>query len=307
VVPHAEGFVWSTRRADGGAVDLIGTSRRPLAVITGAYGGTGRAVARRLGARYRLVLTGRNDAALKALQEGLEEEGYDVALAVTADVAERESVRRLAQEAADAGTLGTLVHTAGLSPALADWRTIVAVNLVGTAHLLDAFRPIAGPASSAICIGSVAAHTFASTAEIDALLDDPYADDLVPRLGALLGEAAASLDPYAFAVRAYGASKRGTIRLVERSAGAWAAHGARIASVSPGTIITPMGRKELAAHPLAAAAAEVTPLRRLGMPADIAAAVDFLTSDSAGYVTGCDLRVDGGIVAARKHPRPSGG
>jgi NAD(P)-dependent dehydrogenase (short-subunit alcohol dehydrogenase family) len=112
---------------------------------------------------------------------------------------------------------------------------------------------------------------------------------------------------YAFAVRAYGVSKRGVLRLVERSVGEWARHGARIVSVSPGTIITPMGRTEMAANPLAAAAASITPLRRLGMPADIAAAVDFLVSDSASYITGCDLRVDGGIVPARLHPVRSDG
>jgi NAD(P)-dependent dehydrogenase (short-subunit alcohol dehydrogenase family) len=67
-----------------------------------------------------------------------------------------------------------------------------------------------------------------------------------------------------------------------------------------------MGRAELAANPLAAAAASATPLGPVGRPADIAAAVDFLASESAGYITGCDLRVDGGTVAARlQQGRPS--
>ncbi|HLI36032.1 MAG TPA: SDR family oxidoreductase [Streptosporangiaceae bacterium] len=283
-------------------MDLIGTSRKPLAVITGAYGGTGRAVARRLGARYRLVLAGRDEAKVARLSESLVEEGYDVALAVTADVASRQGVKHLAAATAEAGTLGTLVHTAGLSPALADWQTVVTVNLTGTALLLDAFLPLAEPGSCAVCIGSVAAHTFSSSPAIDALLDDPHASDLPQKLAYHLREPCSQQTGYPFAVRVYGASKRGVLRLVERSAGEWAARGARIVSVSPGTIVTPMGRAELAANPLAAAAASVTPLRRLGMPADIAAAVDFLASDSASYITGCDLRVDGGIVAARLHP-----
>jgi NAD(P)-dependent dehydrogenase (short-subunit alcohol dehydrogenase family) len=67
------------------------------------------------------------------------------------------------------------------------------------------------------------------------------------------------------------------------------------------------GRDESAAARLREDAADITPLRRLGMPADIAAAIDFLVSDSASYITGCDLRVDGGIVAARLHPARSGG
>ena len=283
-------------------MDLIGTNPRTLAVITGAYGGTGRAVARRLGARYRLVLAGRDEAKVAGLSESLVEEGYDVALAVTADVTSRQSVKHLAAATAEAGTLGVLVHTAGLSPVQAPWETVVSVNLTGTALLLDAFGPLAKPGTVAVCIGSSAAYTIPVSAEVDALLDDPCADDLIPKLKALLREPCSSQTRYSFAVRAYGASKRGMLRLVERTAVEWARRGARVVSVSPGPTLTPMGRAELAANPLAVAAASATPLGPGGRPADIAAAVDFLASDSAGYITGCDLRVDGGTVAARLHP-----
>jgi len=287
-------------------MDLIGTSRKPLAVITGAYGGTGRAVARRLGARYRLVLAGRDEAKVAGLSESLVEEGYDVALAVTADVTSRQSVKHLAAATAETGTLGVLVHTAGLSPVQAPWETVVSVNLTGTALLLDAFGPLARPGTVAVCIGSSAAYTIPVSAEVDALLDDPCAGDLIPKLEALLREPCSSQTRYSFAVRAYGASKRGMLRLVERTAVEWAGQGARVVSVSPGPTLTPMGRAELAANPLAVAAASATPLGPVGRPADIAAAVDFLASDSAGYITGCDLRVDGGTVAARLHPpRPA--
>jgi NAD(P)-dependent dehydrogenase (short-subunit alcohol dehydrogenase family) len=140
-------------------MDLIGTSPRALAVITGAYGGTGRAVARRLGARYRLVLSGRDEPGVARLRECLEEEGYDVAAAVTADITSTRDVERLAGAAAGAGVLGALVHTAGLSPVQAPWETVVSVNLTGTALLLDAFGPLARPGSVAVCLGSSAAYT----------------------------------------------------------------------------------------------------------------------------------------------------
>jgi len=284
-------------------MDLIGTSPKTLAVVTGAYGGTGRAVARRLGARYRLLLAGRDEPKIARLREDLEEEGYDVAAAVTADVTSKPSIERLAAAAAEAGLLGTLVHTAGLSPVQAPWETVVNVNLTGSALLLAAFAPLARPGSVAVCLGSSAAYTIPVPPAVDALLDDPCAADLIPKLEAGLRESAQEQEGYGFAVRAYGASKRGLLRLVERTAVEWARRGARVVSVSPGPTLTPMGRAELAANPLAMAAASATPLSRLGRPADIAAAVDFLTSDSAGYITGCDLRVDGGTVAARLHPR----
>jgi len=140
-------------------MDLTGTSPKTLAVITGAYGGTGRAVARRLGARYRLVLSGRDAQRVARLRESLEEEGYDVAAAVTADIASRRGVEQLAAATAGAGVLGTLVHTAGLSPVQAPWETVVAVNLTGTALLLDAFGPRAVSGSVAVCLGSSAAQS----------------------------------------------------------------------------------------------------------------------------------------------------
>ena len=285
---------------------LTGTSPKTLAVVTGAYGGVGRAVARRLGARYRLLLAGRDQSRIVRLGEDLTEEGYDVAAAVTADVTSGPSLAELAAAAAAAGLLGALVHTAGLSPVQAPWETVVSVNLTGTALLLAAFEPLARPGAVAVCLGSSAAYTIPVAPAVDALLDDPLAADLIPKLEALLRETGGEQPGYGFAVRAYGASKRGMLRLVERTAVEWASRGARVVSVSPGPTLTPMGRAELAGNPLAVAAASATPLGPVGRPSDIAAAVDFLTSDSAGYITGCDLRVDGGTVAARLHrPRPS--
>ncbi|MET7335436.1 SDR family oxidoreductase [Nonomuraea sp. NPDC005650] len=280
-------------------LDLIGTWEKPLAVITGAGGGIGRAIARRLGARYRLVLVDVRQDAVADLRGALTEEGYDVALATVADVGDRDSVERLVETVASSGTLGTLVHTAGLSPSMAAWTRIVHVNLVGTAHVLDAFLPLAHPGGSAICFASVAAYTFPASPQADALLDDPYAPDLMTRLGPVLEHIDADKSEFSYKVHAYGASKRGVIRMVERRVRDWAERGARIVSISPGTVLTPMGRREHEANPLATATANVTPLRRRGAPTDIAATVDFLASDLASYITGSDIRVDGGIVAAR--------
>lgn len=283
------------------SLDLVGTHAKPLAVITGAGGGTGQAVARRLGVRYRLVIAARRPEAVASLEEALLEEGYDVAVAMAADVADRGSLQALADATAAVGPLGALVHTAGVSPALADWRTIVQVNLRGTADLLDVFLPLAGAGSSAVAVASSSAYTLATTPAVEAILDDPYAEDLEERLEPLLRELDEHKTEQSFATRVYGASKRGVIRLVERRVNDWAERGARLLSVSPGAVVTPMLRKEIELNPLAARAAEVTPMRRLGLPVDLAAAIDFLTSDQASYISGCDLRVDGGIVAARIH------
>ena len=280
-------------------LDLIGTWEKPLAVITGSAGGIGRSIARRLGTRHRLVLVDVRQDLVADLNEALTEEGYDVALATAVDVGSKASVDALAAAVGEAGTLGTIMHTAGVSPSLADWATIIHVNLVGTANVLDAFLPLAGPGSTAICLASSAAYTFPATPEIDAVLDNPYADDLIQQLEPLLRRLDVEKSELSFGIRAYGASKRGVIRLVEGRVCDWAERGARIVSISPGTVITPMARAENAANPRAAATVNITPLRRWGMPTDIASAADFLSSDLASYITGTDIRVDGGIVAAR--------
>jgi NAD(P)-dependent dehydrogenase (short-subunit alcohol dehydrogenase family) len=97
---------------------------------------------------------------------------------------------------------------------------------------------------------------------------------------------------------AYGLAKRGVQRLVQRAAVAWGVRGGRINSVSPGMIDTPMGRQEFEQQPLMQVMLDMTPLGREGTADELADAVTFLLSDAATFVTGTDLLVDGGIVAA---------
>jgi len=87
------------------------------------------------------------------------------------------------------------------------------------------------------------------------------------------------------------------IRYTEQVVAEWGARGARIVSVSPGTIATPMGRLEFDNQPAMKQMVDLTPIQRWGEPDDIAAAVEFLCSTAASYISGTDLRVDGGITA----------
>ena len=95
--------------------------------------------------------------------------------------------------------------------------------------------------------------------------------------------------------KAYQLSKAALVRMCRDRAAAWGARGARIVSLSPGLIATPMGALEFAAQPEKRRLLPLTPLGREGTMVEIADAVEFLLSDRASFITGIDLLVDGGI------------
>lgn len=268
----------------------------PITVVTGAHGGMGTACARVFGRRHRLVITDRDPGRLTTLREQLESDGTEVLAAIPGDLS-AESVRaELVETVKSAGPLRALVHTAGLSPSLAGWDAILDVNLTTTVRLLDALEPLLAPGSAAVIIASMAGYSFEATPELEAavgrLIDQGDRGPVAAIIQAASGGNAAGA--------AYAISKYGVLRLVEKRALRWARLGARLTSISPGLIATPMGRLEANQSKEAAALLQATPIGRWGAPLDIANAAEFLASDLAGFITGCDLLVDGGMIAAMR-------
>ncbi len=275
-----------------------------VSVITGAAGAMGAACARAVApAVDAVLLTDRNEQLLLEIAASLERETTTKVCTDARDLTGDGAVAALAAQADDLGTLHSLVHAAGLSPSMAGWREILRVDLVATAMLLDGFLPRVAAGSVAVCLASVSGHMGAFDPAVDAVLDEPLAGELEARFQAAVG---AEPDPGA----TYRLAKRGVIRLCERAAVAWGARGGRVLSLSPGLVDTAMGRLELVHNPIKEWLAGITPVggHRPGsetvLPGridDIARTVTFLCSGAAAFISGCDIRVDGGLAAALQH------
>lgn len=265
---------------------------RDVAVVIGV-GGMGRSIARRSGSGAQLLIADVSETAVQSVAQELRDEGYTVTAAVV-DVSSHESVADLAKQADSLGAVRAVAHTAGLSPVQASVPAILAVDLLGVALVLEEFATVVAPGGAGVVIASMAGT-----------LTPPFAPDLARQLATtpateLLSLPATSPERFADSGQAYGFAKRANQVRVQAASTAWGARGARVNSISPGVVATPMGNAELTGENGAGMRLmiDVSNAKRLGTPADIAAATEFLLSPAAGFISGVDLLVDGGAVAA---------
>lgn len=263
-----------------------------VVVVTGA-GGMGEAVARRIGAGRRLVLADYSQQALQRATQALDESGYTVT-GVATDVSVRDSVDRLALVAAEAGRLVAVVHTAGVSAATATLDQVLAVDLVGTAHVIDVFEQVAAPGLSLVCVASMAGHYAQLTGQQERELATTPTGEL--RDLPVVRELADPMQGYILA-------KRANQLRVEAAALAWNLRGARVNTVSPGVIATAMAKAEVASESGSQMLEmlDACGIGRMGSTGELAEAVEFLTVHGSRYITGTDLLVDGGQAAWIRH------
>jgi NAD(P)-dependent dehydrogenase (short-subunit alcohol dehydrogenase family) len=267
------------------------TTAEVLAII--GVGGMGVAVARRMGAGRVIALGDVNAAQVDSVAGQLADHGHHVVTGHV-DVTSRESVTEFARLAASCGRVSSVVHTAGLSPQQAAAEVVLAVDLLGVASTLEVFGDIIEPGGAGVVISSMAGHFL-----------PPIPQDVERQLATvpvdeLLGLPACGPAAITSSEAAYPFAKRANQLRVAAAASQWGRRGARINSISPGVIATAMGRRELAGPSGDSMRAMVDGcgVRRLGTPDDIAAAAEFLLSPAAGFITGADLLVDGGVVGA---------
>ena len=263
-----------------------------VVVVIGA-GSIGQACARRVSAGRRVLLADLNAANAEAAAKVLADAGFDVRTA-TVDVSSRESVLALVEEATALGDVWGVIHAAGVSPSQASPATILAVDLYGTALVLEEFGNVIVRGGSGIVIASQSGHRLGALSQEDnkALATTPTQDLL----------ALAMLQPSAVkdSLHAYQLSKRGNALRVMAEAVRWGRRGARVNTISPGIIFTPLARDELTG-PRGAGyrrMIELSPAGRGGTPDEVGNVAALLMGPEGAFITGSDFLMDGGVTAS---------
>jgi NAD(P)-dependent dehydrogenase (short-subunit alcohol dehydrogenase family) len=266
-------------------------------VVIGA-GSIGRAIARRTGAGKHLLLADFDETTLQNAKTALADAGHAV-ITQRVDVSDRASVHALAQAAAGLGDVVQVVSTAGVSPVQASAEAVLAVDLYGTALVLEEFGQVIAPGGAGVHISSMAghmpppldpqtAHALAFTPTEELLALPVLGKDAVPNSGA-----------------AYAVSKQANHLRVQAAAVTWGDRGARVNCISPGIILTPLARDEMSGPGAEGyqKMIETSAAGRVGTADEVATAAAFLLGPDAGFITGTDLLVDGGVIAALRAGR----
>jgi len=261
-------------------------------VVIGA-GSIGQAIARRVSAGKHILLADlrkeNSDAAAKVLSDA----GFKVSTAIV-DVSSKESVHALVETATAIGGVVGLIHAAGVSPSQASPSTIFKVDLYGTALILEEFGNVIESGGSGVVIASQSGHRLPSlTPEEDKALATTPTEELLS-LPILKSDAADS------SLYAYQVSKRGNSLRVKAEAVRWGKRGARINTISPGIIMTPLANDELSG-PRGEGyrrMLEISPAGRAGTPDEVGNVGALLMGPDGAFITGSDFLMDGGVTSA---------
>ena len=264
-------------------------------VVIGA-GSIGRAIARRVSAGKHVLLADLKMQNAEVAAQVLNEAVFQVSTTIV-DVSSRASVQALVQAASELGEVSGVIHAAGVSPSQASPATILAVDLYGTALVLEEFGKVIARGGSGIVIASMSGHRLpALTPEQDQALARTPVDELLalPML---------QPDRVTNPLNAYQISKRGNALRVMAEAVRWGRRGARVNTISPGIIITPLAKDELTG-PRGAGyrrMIEGCAVGRAGTPDEVGALGAFLMGPDGAFITGSDFLMDGGVTAAYWH------
>lgn len=258
-------------------------------------GSMGTAIVERIAANRTILLGDISEKALAAASEKLRFSGYAVET-MKVDASDKDSIEAFAQKAASLGPVMYFINTAGASPHQTNPAHIINLDLIGSAYALDSFGKVMARGGAGILISSMTGYMLPAPLpqEVETALTVTQSDELAA-LECLSSEAVPN-SGYAYVL-----AKRANQLRVRKAAIDWGRRGARINTISPGIVVTPLAYDEFnAAGEGYQKMIEASPVQRVGNPAEIATAAEFLLSDKASFITGTDLLVDGGMIAAIK-------
>lgn len=261
-------------------------------ILSGA-GQIGMAIARRMGYGMKIVIGDKKHENAQAISATMNQAGFDT-VAVEMDLSSRTSIQSIIAEAQKYGPVTMLVNAAGVSPSQAPVEAILKVDLYGTAVLLEEVGKVIAPGGVGVTISSQSGHRMKQlTPEEDEQLARTPAEELLA-LPLLQPENVRDT------LHAYQLAKRCNEKRVMAEAVKWGERGARINSISPGIIVTPLAldefngpRGDFYKNMFAKC-----PAGRPGTADEVANVAELLMSDKGVFITGADFLIDGGATAS---------
>ena len=266
--------------------------KKDVMILTGA-GQIGMAIARRMGYGKKIVIGDKKPENAQTIAKIMNDAGFDVE-AMEMDLSSRESIKNLIAKAQEYGDISMLVNAAGVSPSQAPIEAILKVDLYGTAVLLEEVGKVIKEGGVGVTISSQSGHRMpALTPEEDEQLACTPTEELL-KLDILQPENIKDT------LHAYQMAKRCNEKRVMAESVKWGEKGARINSISPGIIVTPLAidefngpRGDFYKNMFAKC-----PAGRPGTADEVANVAELLMSDKGAFITGSDFLIDGGATAS---------
>ncbi len=265
--------------------------KKQVVALLGA-GSMGTAIVRRIGAGKKILLGDISEETLKRVGEDFRRCGYDVETLVV-NALQKESIEAFARKAAELGPVMYFIDTAGASPNQASPEHIVNLDMVGTGYAVDAFGEVMAEGGAGLLISSQAAYMYAIPNDIELQLVNTPTEEL--KNVKFIQEVTMQNSGLAYMI----AKRMNHLQAQRAAATTWRKRRARINSISPGVIVTPLAYDEFRASGEGyQAMIDASAAQRTGTSDEVAEAAAFLLGEHAKFITGTDLLIDGGVIAS---------
>lgn len=265
--------------------------KKEVIALLGA-GSMGTAITRRIAAGRKILLGDISEENLERVSRDLRYSGYDVETMIV-NALEKNSVEAFAEKAASLGDVMYFIDTAGASPNQTNPEHILELDMVGTGYAVDAFGRVMAKGGAGLIISSQTGYMFPIPYETEIEILNTPTEKLMDL--AFIKETAMQNSGLAYMI----AKRINHLQAQKAAATTWKQRRARINTISPGVIVTPLAYDEFAAAGEGyQEMIDTSPAERTGTSDEIAEAGAFLLGEHAGFITGTDLLIDGGVIAA---------